>query len=87
MSLCRMFAGLVKSGSNACYRIEFMSKAMASSYKGLYVQRLSDGTIHSVQVVDPGGNSIPLDPQTYIDREVEPTIEKLPDLENYRKST
>lgn len=59
---------------------------MASSYKGLYVQRLSDGTIHSVQVVDPGGNSIPLDPQTYIDRDVRPPIDELPDLEGYQKS-
>lgn len=59
---------------------------MASSYKGLYVQRLSGGIIHSVQVVDPGGNSIPLDPQTYIDREVQPPIDELPDLDDYQKS-
>jgi len=58
---------------------------MASSYKGLYVQRLSDGNIHGVQVVDSGGNSISLDPQTYIDRQVKPPIEELPDLENYQK--
>lgn len=59
---------------------------MVSSYKGLYVQRLNDGTIDSVQVVDPGGNSIPLDPQTYVNRQVEPPIEELPDLESYQKS-
>jgi len=59
---------------------------MASSYKGLYVQRSSDGAILSVQVVDTGGNSLPLDPQSYIDREVEPPIEELPDLESYQKS-
>lgn len=58
---------------------------MASSYKGLYVQRASDGVIHSVQVVDSGGNSIPLDPQIYIDREVEPPINELPDLEQYQR--
>ncbi|RUO44513.1 hypothetical protein [Idiomarina aquatica] len=59
---------------------------MASSYKGLYVQRFSDGIIHSVQVVDSGGNSIPLEPQTYIDRDVQPPIDELPDLEDYQKS-
>ena len=59
---------------------------MASSYKGLYVQRLSDGTIHSVQVVDTGGNSIPLNPDIYIQRGVEPPIEQLPDIDEYNKS-
>lgn len=59
---------------------------MASSYKGLYVQRLSDGVIHSVQVVDPGGNSISLETQEYINRNVKPPIDELPDLEDYQKS-
>ncbi len=59
---------------------------MASSYRGLYVQRLSDGTIHSVQVVDAGGNSIPLDPDTYIQRGVEPPIDHLPDIYEYNKN-
>lgn len=54
-----------------------------SSYTGLYVQRLSDGTIHSVQVADPFGNSIPLDPDVYIEREVKPPIEQLPDAADY----
>ena len=56
---------------------------MSSSYKGLYVQRFEDGTIYGVQVVDPGGNSISLDPNTYIERGVNPPIEQLPDQENY----
>jgi hypothetical protein len=56
-----------------------------SSYKGLYVQRFENGTIHSVQVVDTGGNSIPLDPEIYIERGVKPPIEQLPDQENYKK--
>ena len=58
---------------------------MSSSYKGLYVQRSEDGTIHSVQVVDTGGISIPLDPNTYTERGVKPPIEQLPDQENYKQ--
>ncbi|WPH22328.1 hypothetical protein [Variovorax paradoxus] len=58
-----------------------------SSYTGLYVQRLEDGTIHSVQVVDTGGNSIPLDPETYIERGVKPPIGTLPDQKDYKPST
>jgi hypothetical protein len=59
---------------------------MSSSYTRLYVQRLSDGTIHSVQVVDTGGNSIPLDPDTYIKRDVKPLIDQLPDQEDYNQN-
>ncbi|MBI5918014.1 MAG: hypothetical protein HY849_01390 [Nitrosomonadales bacterium] len=55
-----------------------------SSYTGLYVQRYEDGTIHGVQVADPFGNSLSLDPQDYIDREVKPPIELLPDQANYQ---
>jgi hypothetical protein len=55
-----------------------------SNYTGLYVQRYTNGIIHSVQVVDTDGNSIPLDPQLYIERGIFPPIEQLPDLENYR---
>lgn len=58
---------------------------MASSYKGLYVQRLSDGTIHSVQVVDTGGNSMPIAPEIYMQREVQPPLDQLPDLNDYDK--
>ncbi len=58
---------------------------MSSSYKGLYVQRSSDRTFHSVQVVDTGGNSIPLDPDTYIQRDIKPPIDQLPDQEDYKK--
>ena len=56
-----------------------------NGYKSFYVQRLSDGAIQSVQAVDFAGNSIPLDPKTYIDREVQSPIDELPDLENYQK--
>jgi hypothetical protein len=58
---------------------------MSSSYKGLYVQRFEDGTIHGVQVVDTGGNSISIDPNTYIERGVKPPIDQLPDQENYKQ--
>lgn len=59
---------------------------MASSYKGLYVQRLTDGKVHSVQVVDTAGNSIPLDPEIYIERDVEPPIDQLPDIDQYNNN-
>jgi hypothetical protein len=59
---------------------------MSSSYTGLYVQRLSDGIIHNVQVVDTAGISIPLDPDTYIERDVKPPIDQLPDQEDYNQN-
>ena len=58
---------------------------MSSSYTGLYVQRLNDGKIHSVQVVDTGGNSIPLAPDIYVQRDVKPPIDKLPDKKDYNQ--
>jgi hypothetical protein len=56
-----------------------------SSYRGIYVQRLSDGTIHSVQVVDSAGNSIPLDPQVYLQRAIEPAMDALPDVAEFQR--
>lgn len=56
-----------------------------SSYKGLYVQRLENGQVHSVQVEDTGGNSIPLDPNTYQERGISPPIDSLPDAQDYQK--
>lgn len=49
-----------------------------SEYKGLYVQRLSDGTIFNVQVEDSHGYENALDPKIYIEREIEPDINSLP---------
>jgi hypothetical protein len=60
---------------------------MGSNYTGLFVQRSPDGTIHSVQVVDIGGNSIPLPPNIYIERGIRPLIEKLPDEKDYKASS
>lgn len=57
---------------------------MSSSYRGLYVQ-CSNGQIHSVQVADPGGISIPLTPEIYLEKEIMPPMESLPDAEQYRK--
>lgn len=53
-----------------------------SSYTGLYVQRLN-GVIHSVQVKDSAGHSLSLKPQDYIDREIKPPINSLPDIAEY----
>lgn len=58
---------------------------MASSFKGLYVQRLGGGVIHSVQVVDLAGISLPLDPMAYVDRGIQPPIDSLPDVEQYHE--
>lgn len=55
-----------------------------SSYTGLYVQRLSNGKVDSVQVVDPSGNSLVLDPETYIERQISPPIGQLPDIDDYK---
>jgi len=48
-------------------------------YKGLYVQRLSNGTIIGVQVESCHGVSLPLNPGAYIERGISPPIDKLPD--------
>jgi hypothetical protein len=55
---------------------------MSSNYTGLYVQRLENGTIYSVQVVDTAGNTLPLNPSTYIERAIQPAIELLPSHES-----
>lgn len=51
--------------------------------RGLYVQRLSTGEIHNVQVEDDAGIPRPMDPNKYIARGYAPPIASLPDLENY----
>lgn len=57
---------------------------MSSSYTGLYVQRLKDGTIVNVQVVDTAGGNYALDPHIYIQRGCKPPIDELPDLADYK---
>ena len=56
-----------------------------SSYTGLYVQRLSTGQIHSVQVRDTAGMDMALDPSVYQQRGILSPIEELPDMEEYLK--
>lgn len=58
---------------------------MVSSYKGLYVECDSNGQIHNVQVADPNGNSIPLNPSIYLERDVKPPMDSLPDVVEYFK--
>jgi hypothetical protein len=56
---------------------------VASSYRGVYVQRHSNGQIYNVQVVAPGGSSYPVSFFDYQAREIEPPIDMLPDAEEY----
>jgi hypothetical protein len=56
-----------------------------SSYKGIFVQRTASGDIHSVQVEDPFGNSLSLDPRDYLARGVQPPMDQLPDADDYAK--
>lgn len=51
--------------------------------KGLYVQTLTDGAVHSVQVEDSTGMQWPLDPGQYNARGHQPPIDELPTLETY----
>jgi len=53
-----------------------------SDYTGQYVQRLSNGKIDSVQVVDQFGNSLPLIAEIYIQRQIRPPIDQLPDTKD-----
>lgn len=55
-----------------------------SGYTGLYVQRLSNGKIDSVQVVDKSGISLPLDPAVYRERNINPPIDQLPDVNDFK---
>ncbi len=50
-----------------------------SSYKGVCVHFLSDGTIDHVSVEDISGNRLPLDLDDYIYRGILPPVEDLPD--------
>lgn len=50
-----------------------------SEYTGIYVQRLSDGSIYAVQVKDQHGNQNSLDPQAYVERGIKPPMDSLPD--------
>ena len=60
---------------------------MKSAYTGLYVQKFENGEIHTVQVFDTTGNSMPLDVDVYIEREIKPDIKSLPTQEEYEKDS
>ena len=63
---------------------ELEGRFMATSYKGLFAQKLPDGSVVAVQVEDPNGNSLSLDPDTYTKRGVLPPIDQLPDQNEYQ---
>ena len=56
---------------------------MASSYTGIFVQKDSSGNIHTVQVKDTTGTSLPLDIDVYISRGIKPPADKLPDVKEF----
>ena len=58
---------------------------MKSVYTGLYVQKFENGEIHTVQVFDATGNSMPLDVDVYIERNIKPEISSLPTQEEHEK--
>ena len=57
---------------------------MASRYKGLYVERDSAGRINSVWVEDDCGIPNCLPPGVYLEREIKPRMELLPDKDAHR---
>ena len=61
------------------------AKCKITEYTGLYVQRLSNGIIISVQVKDPYGNETYLSPEEYARRDVLPSLYSLPDKDTYEK--
>jgi len=56
---------------------------MGSEYKGLFTIWLH-GKVTDVQVVVPGGHSIPLPIEQYIEREVQPPWQTLPTKDEYQ---
>jgi len=60
------------------------TKAIMSSFTGLYVQRDSTGVICDVHVIDAAGNQNSLDPEVYLQSGTQPPIDQLPDFgENF----
>ena len=58
-----------------------------STYKGIFVQRLNDGTIYGVQVLEESGHEVTWKPGDYIERGIEPAIDSLPNQEDYEKKS
>ncbi|MUK70311.1 hypothetical protein [Aliivibrio fischeri] len=51
---------------------------MKTSYSGIYIYLSPNGAVDDVQVIDIGGISMPLPVDIYIERNVQPPLDKLP---------
>lgn len=58
---------------------------MSTEYEGLYVQRLLNGKIISVQIINNDGYTMPIAPDLYVLQAIEPPIDQLPDRYRYSK--
>lgn len=76
-----MFAGSPAGMAESTTRRHRGIQNMAT--RGLYVQRLDSGEIHTVQVDDGVGNQYPMEPGVYITRGYLPPIEALPNIDDY----
>ena len=56
---------------------------MSDWYRGVYVQRLSNGQIYTVHVVAPGLVLMTFSPADYEASGIHPPMDKLPDAEEY----
>lgn len=52
-----------------------------SDYKGIAVQRLSNGEIYSVVVITPPNHKSTMEPDEYVRRGIKPPIDTLPTQE------
>jgi hypothetical protein len=57
---------------------------MTSSYRGIFVHKLPDGTIISVQCKDAAGNGNDVPIAIYRERNCQPPVETLPDQHEYK---
>jgi len=53
-----------------------------TSYKGICIHRLEDGSINHVQVEDPHGNQLSLSYAEYFQRKIQPPIDDLPECKS-----
>jgi len=57
---------------------------MKSVYTGMYVQKNSEEKIHTVQAYDTARNSMPLNIEVYIERNIKPNVNSLPSQDDYK---
>jgi hypothetical protein len=55
-----------------------------TNHKGLYVKKLNNQKIEEVIICDPSGKLIALTPEKYIDHNLAPKIDELPDEREYK---